>query len=99
MQYLGPASNYSKRSFLILTFKALAAEPYYMMGPNPTEPASILSRIQKPYSSIRHYKLHKNLTAGKLIDPYFEEKALNYFLQRSEAQQPETHTKGSCLGS
>jgi hypothetical protein len=26
------------RSFLILTFKALAAEPHYMMGPNPTEP-------------------------------------------------------------
>ena len=42
MQYLGPASNYSKRSFLILTFKALAAEPYYMMGPNPTEPVNVL---------------------------------------------------------
>jgi hypothetical protein len=37
-----------------------------MQEPNPTEPASILSRIQKLYSSIRRIYSKKKLRAGKI---------------------------------
>src|SRR5215831_6857210 len=41
-------------------------EPFYMRGQNPTEPATILSRIRKPYSCNRYTICRKLLS--KRID-------------------------------
>jgi hypothetical protein len=48
------------------SLKLTNTEPTYMIGSNPTEPAWILSRIQKLYSSIRRYYSKKMLRAGKI---------------------------------
>jgi hypothetical protein len=48
------------------------------VGPNPTEPASILSRIQKLYSSIRRIYSKEKLRAGKAV---LQKYGLKYFAE------------------